>query len=28
NCSAPLMPHRACSACGFYNGKQVLNVEA
>ena len=28
NCSAPVMPHRACKACGFYNGKQVLNVEA
>ena len=23
NCSAPVMPHRVCSACGFYGDKQV-----
>ncbi len=28
NCQAPLKPHCACSACGFYKGKQVLTVEA
>ncbi len=28
NCQAPLMPHRACTACGFYKGKQVLSTEA
>ena len=28
NCSAPSTPHRVCPSCGFYNGKQVLNVEA
>lgn len=28
NCSAPVAPHRVCSACGYYNGKQVINVEA
>ena len=27
NCQAPVEPHRACTACGFYNGKQVLTVE-
>ena len=27
-CSAPSTPHRVCPSCGFYNGKQVLNVEA
>jgi large subunit ribosomal protein L32 len=26
-CSAPVMPHRACTACGNYKGKQVLTVE-
>ena len=28
NCPAPSTPHRVCPSCGFYNGKQVLNVEA
>ncbi len=28
NCSAAVEPHRVCTACGCYNGKQVLNVEA
>ena len=28
NCSAPSTPHRVCPSGGFYNGKQVLNVEA
>jgi large subunit ribosomal protein L32 len=27
NCEAPLIPHRACGACGHYNGKNVLEVE-
>jgi large subunit ribosomal protein L32 len=27
SCSAPLLPHRACKACGTYNGKQVINAE-
>lgn len=26
-CNAPVQPHRACEACGMYNGKQVLNIE-
>lgn len=26
NCKAPVLSHKACEACGFYNGKQVLNV--
>lgn len=25
-CNEPLVPHRACKACGFYKGKQVLSV--
>ncbi|MBP3539234.1 MAG: 50S ribosomal protein L32 [Oscillospiraceae bacterium] len=28
NCGAFCMPHRACKACGQYNGRQVINVEA
>ena len=26
-CEVPIVPHRACEACGMYNGKQVLSVE-
>ncbi|MBN2642290.1 MAG: 50S ribosomal protein L32 [Victivallales bacterium] len=26
-CSAPVMPHRVCSSCGIYKGKQVINVD-
>ncbi|MCP3967487.1 MAG: 50S ribosomal protein L32 [Lentisphaerae bacterium] len=26
-CNAPLMPHRACTACGNYKGKQVIDAE-
>ena len=28
NCAAPAAPHRVCPACGYYNGKQVVDVEA
>ncbi len=28
NCGEPKQPHRACLACGFHNGKQVMEVEA
>ncbi len=27
NCGEPLSPHRACTACGFYKGKDVLKKE-
>ena len=27
-CGAPIQPHRACMACGYYKGKDVLNKEA
>lgn len=27
-CGEPVMPHRACKACGYYNGRQVISVEA
>ena len=25
-CGAPIAPHRACTKCGNYNGKTVINV--
>lgn len=28
NCGARSMPHRACAACGFYKGREVINVLA
>ena len=27
-CGAPHIPHRACPSCGYYNGRQVLTVDA
>ena len=27
HCHEPILPHRASTNCGYYNGKQVLNVE-
>ncbi len=27
NCNATLVPHRACTKCGFYKGKEVIKVE-
>jgi len=26
-CSAPVLPHRVCPACGMYGGKQVISAE-
>ena len=26
-CGAPVLPHRVCSACGFYRGKQVVSIK-
>jgi large subunit ribosomal protein L32 len=28
NCGAPKVPHRLCAACGFHNGRAVVQVEA
>ncbi len=28
NCSAMMVPHRVCDACGFYKGKEVLKKKA
>lgn len=27
-CHEPKLPHRACTHCGEYNGRKVINVEA
>ena len=27
-CGAMRLPHRACKACGYYNGREVIAVEA
>ena len=27
NCGAPCLPHRVCKKCGFYDGKQVIQVK-
>src|ERR1700733_11396932 len=27
NCHERKMPHRACPKCGYYKGREVLNVE-
>jgi large subunit ribosomal protein L32 len=26
-CHEPKMPHQACQACGFYDGREVVKVE-
>lgn len=26
-CKEPVLPHRACAACGYYNGREVIAVE-
>ncbi len=26
-CHAPNVPHRVCAACGYYKGKEVIEVE-
>ncbi len=28
HCGELKTPHRVCGNCGYYNGKQVVNVEA
>lgn len=27
NCNAPIKPHRVCSKCGYYKGKNVIEKE-
>ena len=26
NCGEPIKPHRACTKCGFYKGKEIIKV--
>lgn len=26
-CSAPIISHRACAACGYYNGRQAVKAK-
>jgi len=26
-CNEPKLPHRVCPTCGYYNGKEILEVE-
>ena len=28
NCHQPVLPHRVCPHCGYYKGRQVLNLDA
>ena len=27
NCGEPIKPHRACTKCGSYKGKEVISVK-
>ncbi len=27
-CKTPVMPHTVCKNCGYYNGKQIIDVTA
>ncbi len=27
HCGSPMIPHRACFSCGWYKGRQVVEVE-
>ena len=28
NCHEMKLPHRVCPSCGYYDGKEIINVEA
>lgn len=28
SCGEPILPHKACSKCGSYNGRQVIAVKS
>ena len=27
NCGSPVLPHRVCAKCGYYKGRQVIEVK-
>ncbi|MEK7653431.1 MAG: 50S ribosomal protein L32 [Patescibacteria group bacterium] len=27
NCGKPVLPHRACPACGYYQGRQIIKFK-
>jgi len=27
NCKSPRLPHRVCSICGYYKGRQVIQIK-
>ncbi|MFH1964249.1 MAG: 50S ribosomal protein L32 [Acidobacteriota bacterium] len=27
NCASPVMPHRVCPHCGYYKGRQIIEVD-
>ena len=27
-CHTKITPHRVCASCGYYNGKEVIKIEA
>lgn len=27
NCKSPKLPHRVCPVCGYYKGRQVIQVD-
>ena len=27
NCKSPKLPHRICSICGYYKGRQVIQIK-
>ena len=27
NCDEPMLPHNVCTACGYYNGRKVIEVK-
>ncbi|PIV38966.1 MAG: 50S ribosomal protein L32 [Candidatus Omnitrophica bacterium CG02_land_8_20_14_3_00__42_8] len=27
NCKSPKLPHRVCSVCGYYKGRQVMQIK-
>jgi len=27
NCKSPKLPHRVCKVCGYYKGKQIIEIK-